>query len=699
MALSPGLDLLLLAFSQEELDGVVEALQRDGKSVQSERLPSGWRYQRVEVAWSGAMRPLAVGTMLAFSEAEPGSSQKLQAVWEHTRASLVIACTAAVSAKPVGTAIVASRLLKSKRTYTRTSIVGRSLLPVTAGSSSSGDAVLRDAIEYAGHSVRRTVFKGLKTLGVGGAVALCKVGEEEDKFPSSGYPAEVVASAPDRGLSSLVEGWSESPFLTIVAPMGAYLADGKRFSLGNPHAAHIAATVAIDFARDHLLRQLRPSAPAVAVDPLVETQAARLREATLERVVIDDFKNIRHLDLSFAPSTLLPGRWTCLAGVNGVGKSAVLQALAVVLLGPRYVPELGGAWLQRLRRLDGGARHTTTLRATLRAGDDSLTLTLPIHDRGVDLQGMPGIDALSLPVLWDARAQKHLLLAYGPGRNLSEHLDTRHDTKSVEVRRVMTLFDPLGQVASAEVILRERADSDAVAVTARRLLAEVLAGTPVTLAEGSGALRFSIGNATLSAIELPDGFRATIAWLVDLCAAWHEFAPEEARDGDPTKVRALVLLDEIDLHLHPRLQRVLIPRLRRALPLVQWVVTTHSPLVLASFDRREIIMLEPDADGLVQQREVDRQVLGFSVDEVYRWLMDTEPRSAALEEAFPDAPDDHDARARYAMLLAQSPEHDEASVREAYAFRAQKLRERAGGFVGVREAPPVDEEEGPESEP
>jgi hypothetical protein len=147
-----------------------------------------------------------------------------------------------------------------------------------------------------------------------------------------------------------------------------------------------------------------------------------------------------------------------------------------------------------------------------------------------------------------------------------------------------------------------------------------------------------MGDTRLGAVDLPDGFRSTIAWLVDLCASWHAIAPERAASGDHREIRALVVIDEIDLHLHPRLQRVLVPRLREALPRVQWIVSTHSPLVLGCFDRRENVMLARDEAGHVTQREVDRQVAGFSTDEIYEWLMETPARTRELMNARRVAP-------------------------------------------------------------
>lgn len=55
----------------------------------------------------------------------------------------------------------------------------------------------------------------------------------------------------------------------------------------------------------------------------------------------------------------------------------------------------------------------------------------------------------------------------------------------------------------------------------------------------------------------------------------------------------IVLIDEIDLHLHPQWQRVILPKLREHFPRVQFVITTHSPLVLQSLEKGNIFSL-PD---------------------------------------------------------------------------------------------------------
>jgi predicted ATP-binding protein involved in virulence len=91
--------------------------------------------------------------------------------------------------------------------------------------------------------------------------------------------------------------------------------------------------------------------------------------------------------------------------------------------------------------------------------------------------------------------------------------------------------------------------------------------------------------------QLSDGIRGVVALVADLafrCVRLNGFhgptAPEET-DG-------IVLIDEIDQHLHPGWQQRILPALRNAFPRVQFIVTTHSPEVLSTVESRQIRILD-----------------------------------------------------------------------------------------------------------
>ncbi|MGH9276973.1 MAG: AAA family ATPase, partial [Acidimicrobiales bacterium] len=173
----------------------------------------------------------------------------------------------------------------------------------------------------------------------------------------------------------------------------------------------------------------------------------------------------------------------------------------------------------------------------------------------------------------------------------------------------------------------------------------------------------------LTANDLPDGYRSILAILADIVVACQYLHPSSGPVSG-SDITGIALIDEVDLHLHARLQRDIVTRLRDALPNMQFVVTTHSPLVAASFEREELVLLDREAPGGI--RHLDRQILAFTADEVYEWLLDTRPYSEAGRQQLEQG--GHEAT----RLLYQSPEHGEAQAEELLREQEhllQKLRD------------------------
>lgn len=80
--------------------------------------------------------------------------------------------------------------------------------------------------------------------------------------------------------------------------------------------------------------------------------------------------------------------------------------------------------------------------------------------------------------------------------------------------------------------------------------------------------------------ELGDGYKATVIWVLDFISWW--FLRVNARGGwKIDNIKGVVLIDEIEQHLHPRWQRQILSMLKKTFPKVQFIATTHSPLCAA----------------------------------------------------------------------------------------------------------------------
>lgn len=93
---------------------------------------------------------------------------------------------------------------------------------------------------------------------------------------------------------------------------------------------------------------------------------------------------------------------------------------------------------------------------------------------------------------------------------------------------------------------------------------------------------------------LPEGAQSIVSWVGDLLMRLDELW---AAHGDPMLRSFLLLLDEIDVHLHPAWQRRLLPAVQRAFPNAQIIASTHSPFVVASLKDGAVIELALDDKG------------------------------------------------------------------------------------------------------
>lgn len=96
-------------------------------------------------------------------------------------------------------------------------------------------------------------------------------------------------------------------------------------------------------------------------------------------------------------------------------------------------------------------------------------------------------------------------------------------------------------------------------------------------------------NKTFNLSQLSDGEKMALLLVTDIARRLIIANPNLEK---PLTGEGLVLIDEIDLHLHPAWQRKIIPNLRKTFPNIQFIVTTHSPQVLSSVNKENVFILE-----------------------------------------------------------------------------------------------------------
>ena len=172
--------------------------------------------------------------------------------------------------------------------------------------------------------------------------------------------------------------------------------------------------------------------------------------------------------------------------------------------------------------------------------------------------------------------------------------------------------------------------------------------------------------------ELSDGYHVFIALVADIArraVMLNEFDGAEA----PKHVEGVVLIDELDLHLHPRWQRIALPRIRDVFPKLQLIITTHSPQVLSSAENRHVRRL---IDGELQQHPVF--VEGRDTNAILREYMRTDDRDdmgvvklRRLHLAI-DRGDRVDAERIYRELAKRWGDNDPALIRAGWFMKDEE---------------------------
>ncbi len=126
--------------------------------------------------------------------------------------------------------------------------------------------------------------------------------------------------------------------------------------------------------------------------------------------------------------------------------------------------------------------------------------------------------------------------------------------------------------------------------------------------------------------NLSDGQRAVIGLVGDIARRMCLLNPQLGSEVT-TKTAGVVLIDELDMHLHPRWQRIITRGLQAAFPSLQFIVASHSPQVLGELRPEQIILLRPEGTSHPQVS------YGLDSSQVLEEIMDATARSPGVENA------------------------------------------------------------------
>lgn len=384
-------------------------------------------------------------------------------------------------------------------------------------------------------------------------------------------------------------------------------------------------------------------------------------------------------------------RWITLLGPNGCGKSTALQSLALLLAGPegaqKLLPRPVG-WLRN--EMTRGRLGVTVHQSANDPGQFGTKKVTKSFTYSFSLVGNtqlrvnnklytePGIVENPQRVLsWlrqnalTSTGKGWFAVGYGAFRRLTRK--SQIVVPSLEPQARYTNFftqffedEPLSAFEQWMVYLDYRiakSNGDAEAKRQRDLGVKAINallpdGMRFDHVSPEGRILFNVQGSEVPTIGLSDGYRSVLALSGDLVWRLIQAFPETT---DPLNEAGIVLIDELDIHLHPLWQRDIAQLLQKQFPKLQFIVATHSPLIASGAGENAMTLKFSLCEGKAIVETV-KDISALSVDNILR--------SPAFGLISPYSPQTQDKIDRYDSLLAKK---DRLNSDEKRDFRQLQL--------------------------
>ncbi len=321
----------------------------------------------------------------------------------------------------------------------------------------------------------------------------------------------------------------------------------------------------------------------------------------LKSISLNNVKCFSDISLSFESENGDIRKWTLLLAENGSGKSTLLKAIALVTSGSDAIADLLGEPSDWIRYKAQDCEIAAVL-ITKEKEERKINLRIQSKDSRADVIVKNKKSLAWLDDSLNRKNEDYFVLGFGASRRLNTVKSRRTKTSVFSNNRaqcVATLFDPDAVTTSIDSwamdldYFKNQAGLKIVRQVLSNLLPEIEFDR---IDKQSGQLLFSTPDGIVPLNNLSDGFLAMAAWMGDLLFQLLENFDDLGEQS--LTASGLLLIDEVDLHLHPKRQRELFSFLKEWLPNFQFVVTTHSPLTAQQADRGELHCLVREAKNI-----------------------------------------------------------------------------------------------------
>lgn len=365
----------------------------------------------------------------------------------------------------------------------------------------------------------------------------------------------------------------------------------------------------------------------------------------VDKVILINIKGFKHAELDLSRPNNKYAGLTVFTGDNGSGKSTLLKAIAIALTGREVSRSLQSdfrGWIRQdsenqeskielsivpTKEVDEFSDKGKTAYNKFQA---SVHLKAGAKEGSVELTATQSKSTLVNRGLWSATARGWFSCGYGPFRRVfGASQEATRLMVSPTTERFVTMFQEAASLFEVDQWLRnlnhKKLEGSEAASKQLELLLEVLRDElmpnqiTVDRVDSDGLWLKDRHGVQLAWTEMSDGYRAALALLTDIVrhlisTFGIDHISERDQDGKLIITGSgVVMIDEIDAHLHPQWQRDIGFWLKRHFPNIQFLVTTHSPIICQAADDNGLFVLPaPGSDQLVRQLTVEEQNIVIS---------------------------------------------------------------------------------------
>lgn len=344
-----------------------------------------------------------------------------------------------------------------------------------------------------------------------------------------------------------------------------------------------------------------------------------MEERKIKSLTIENYKCFKKVECSFENDGKSTYQWNVFLGNNNSGKTNLLKTIAGLRASEITLPS-SETDKPEIKELTPAFFHNKTILRSINA-------KVNLYCEVTNYKKKWGLDSLSLKLSKISDMQDFIIYGYGVSRypsskGLNDYSSDDCDTLFSRDASLINLKDWLlnldyssknGQTEAGKRLTKIKE------ILTSEVFPEIEDFRCQSSEELQNYVEFLVKGVWCKYEDLGFGYQSMMSWMIDFCKRMFERYP---KSENPLAESAIVLVDEIDLHLHPQWQRNVIPYLSKTFPNTQFFVTTHSPMVLQSAKDINLFVLKHNEKGMVSVERSDiHDFRGWTVEEILRETM------------------------------------------------------------------------------